>query len=113
MVCVCVCVYLSVCVFVCICVCVFVCFCVCIWVCVYLCLCVCVRVYLCVYLCVCIVYVWTMQTFGCKVADGFENQRNISCYSWSDLIMASAWDELVGLHLFVQKDALFLVTLVI
>lgn len=112
---------MCVCVFECVCICVYLCVCICVFLCVYLsvylCLCVCVRVYFCVYfcvyLCVCIVYVWTMQTFGCKVADGFENQRNISCYSWSDLIMASAWDELVGLHLFVQKDALFLVTLVI
>ena len=112
---------MCVCVFECVCICVYLCVCICVFLCVYLsvylCLCVCARVYFCVYfcvyLCVCIVYVWTMQTFGCKVADGFENQRNISCYSWSDLIMASAWDELVGLHLFVQKDALFLVTLVI
>ena len=112
---------MCVCVFECVCICVYLCVCICVFLCVYLsvylCLCVCVHVYFCVYfcvyLCVCIVYVWTMQTFGCKVADGFENQRNISCYSWSDLIMASAWDELVGLHLFVQKDALFLVTLVI
>ena len=84
----------------CVCICVCVCVCVCVFVCVYVC------VYLCVYVCVC-VYVWTMQTFGCKVADGFENQRNISCYSPSDSIMASAWDELVRSHLCAKRCFIF------
>ena len=63
--------------------------------------------------CVCVCVCVTVQTAGWKIADGFENQRNISCYSQSDLIMASVWDGLASLHLIVQKDALFLVTLVI